>query len=215
MATAIAACVYGYGGIRGEGNPPFTGGWDGIVQRLETLERNIKANLRAGREVAAIPTVEPHAERFNTPENSTLDVNAGTGMHQTVPQDRVEGKPAETQQTAYKVEIFTGEANRDPDFQSTSSASVDHQMVRFEVGMHQSRELTPGLGFTLLRTDAGRQVIDGFVHLMPDGHMLWIHDHGIQQPMLFRSPDERREFQLVFTRITREGVLGRVLLSDR
>jgi hypothetical protein len=86
---------------------------------------------------------------------------------------------------------------------------LDRQRLTFEVIRNQARELLPGISLTLKDTNVSYQrVEEGWVHVIPDGRILWIRSQGIQQPMTFYTQGDSRPYQLVFTRLNRDGAVG-------
>ena len=62
------------------------------------------------------------------------------------------------------------------------------------------------------KTDVSRQQIDGWLQLVSDGKILWLRQHGIHQPMLFRNQKDDQTYEVVFTRVSKDGAIGYVLL---
>ena len=83
------------------------------------------------------------------------------------------------------------------------------ERVDFELSRGAAYEPIPGVLITLKNTNVSYQrVEDGWVQVVPDGRFLWIRSQGIQQPMVFYTQQDSRPYQLVFTRITRDGAVG-------
>lgn len=79
----------------------------------------------------------------------------------------------------------------------------------FELSRNQSHELIPGISLTLKNTNVSYQrVEEGWLHVIPDGRILWIRSQGIQQPMIFYTQGDSRPYQLVFTRLSKDGAVG-------
>jgi len=86
---------------------------------------------------------------------------------------------------------------------------LDRQRLTFEVSRNQARELLPGISLTLKNTNVSNQrVEEGWLHVIPDGRILWIRSQGIQQPMTFYTQGDSRPYQLVFTRLNKDGAVG-------
>jgi len=86
---------------------------------------------------------------------------------------------------------------------------LDRRRLAFEVSRDQARELIPGLSLTLKNTNVSYQrVEEGWLHVVPEGRILWIRSQGIQQPMTFYTQGDSRPYQLVFTRLNRDGAVG-------
>ncbi len=83
------------------------------------------------------------------------------------------------------------------------------QRVEFEVRREQAFEPIPGLTITLQNTNVPYQrVEEGWVHVVPEGRILWIRSQGIQQPMIFYTQGDSRPYELVFTQLTQDGAVG-------
>lgn len=89
---------------------------------------------------------------------------------------------------------------------------LDHRRLDFELAKKNTRELAPGVSLRVTGTDVRRQQIDGWVWLMPDRRTLWVRDLGLQQPLIFYHKDSDDPSQLVITRVTKDAVIGYLLL---
>lgn len=92
---------------------------------------------------------------------------------------------------------------------------LDRQRIDFEVRKNQALELAPGISLTVTGTNVSYQRITGWLRLVPEGRTLWVRGQGIQQPVLFYTQKDDRVHELVFTRVTKNDVLGYFLVPRR
>ena len=85
--------------------------------------------------------------------------------------------------------------------------------IDFQVNLHQSRELSPGIRLEVSRIDALHQRYDASVKLT-GGQTLWIHSRPAQEPVKFYSARETNPDELVITQITRNSVAGYLQLEQ-
>jgi hypothetical protein len=50
--------------------------------------------------------------------------------------------------------------------------------------------------------------VTGWIWLVPEGRLLWISDHPIQQSLVFYTHQDERAHELVFTRVTETAAAG-------
>ena len=94
------------------------------------------------------------------------------------------------------------------------SNRLGHERVSFEISEDQAEEVIPGIRLTVNHTKVDYQRIDGWLHVVPDGRILWIHSQSIDQPITFYVENEDRPFQIVFTRVLDHNATGYVLLPN-
>jgi len=93
-----------------------------------------------------------------------------------------------------------------------SQATSTPGKVIFNVPMNHSRQLAPGISVGVTATDAGLQQMNGWMWLMPDRRTVWLHDQGVQSPRVFYDYKDGRRRELVITRVTRDSVMGYLIL---
>ena len=91
------------------------------------------------------------------------------------------------------------------------SSEVDRQRIDFEVSKNKSDQLVEGITLTVRKTNVGKQEVEGWLHIVNDGRIVWIHDAGAQHPIAFASSKDSRAYQLVFTKVAKSGVIGYLL----
>ena len=92
------------------------------------------------------------------------------------------------------------------------SSEVDRQRIDFEVSKNKSDQLVDGVILTVRKTNVGKQQVDGWLHIVSDGRFVWLHDAGAQHPIAFASTRDARAYQLVFTKVASDGVVGYILV---
>jgi hypothetical protein len=88
---------------------------------------------------------------------------------------------------------------------------LDRRRLDFEARTNQTLEVAPGITLTVSSTDVRYQRLEGRVHVVSDGRILWLRGHGIQQPVILYKEKDERPYELVFTRVTESGVVGYAL----
>jgi hypothetical protein len=119
-----------------------------------------------------------------------------------------------------QVQRETGEDLRGLDGQiARTQMDIDslsrHQDLRrldFEVSKDLAREVAPGISLTVSDTNVSYQRVEGRIHVVPDGRILWIRGQGIEQPVRFYSHEDERAYEVVFTRVNKDGAIGYVLM---
>jgi predicted nucleic acid-binding Zn-ribbon protein len=89
---------------------------------------------------------------------------------------------------------------------------VSRERIDFEISSQRSEQVIPGIYVAIQNTNVGKQLVNGWVQIAGEGRTVWIHEHGIQQPLSFVTRSENRGHELVFTRVTRSGVAGYMLV---
>jgi hypothetical protein len=65
---------------------------------------------------------------------------------------------------------------------------------------------------TLSHTDVSYQRVEGRIHVIQDGRILWLRGQGIQQPLSFYLQGDQRPYEIVFTRVNQDGAIGYLLM---
>jgi sortase A len=86
--------------------------------------------------------------------------------------------------------------------------------VSFNIPVHHSRELAPGIsvGITDADVDAGR--VYGWMWLMPDRRTMWLRDQPVQDPLIFYSGPKGSRHELTITNVSANSVSGYLLLPE-
>jgi F0F1-type ATP synthase membrane subunit b/b' len=204
--------------------------WGGLTDRVGQVEQGVNANLRAAKDFAAVQAAKVQHELQGEMDNRTQSIDAKLSqLESSQHEDRVQlatlqqqvgNVRSEAHQQLASAQQENGrefgnvrnEINQNRDDLSTVARNLDRQRMNFEVSKKQSQELAPGLAFTVLKTDVSHQQVDGYLHLIPEGRFLWVHGQGIEQPMLFHNQDDKRAYEVVFTRVAQDSAVGYVLM---
>ena len=204
--------------------------WKGFGERLNKVEQRFSADMKLVREFAQAQASHVHQQLVSEIDNRTAWVEMhiarmeSTDEAQRVKiaalQEELAGVRAQIRKQNEQIEMVRQDSNREMDglYQRVAATRGDldalawesaKERVDFELNRDATNELIPGVTLTLKNTNVPYQRIEeGYVHVVGDGRYLWIRSHGIQQPVIFYTQHDQRPYQLVFTRITRDGAVG-------
>lgn len=86
--------------------------------------------------------------------------------------------------------------------------AVDRDRVDFEMFTDYAEELSPGIRLYVSGIDRRTQRVSGWVHLVPEGRIVRITEHPIQEAFTFYTHQDERSHELVFTRVTQTAAVG-------
>ncbi len=89
---------------------------------------------------------------------------------------------------------------------------VDRQRVDFELAKNKQQDLVPGISLTVTRTDARYQRFEGYLELIEDSRTVWLSKVAAQQAVPFYLKRGGQPYDLVVTTVTRDGVVGYLLV---
>jgi hypothetical protein len=89
---------------------------------------------------------------------------------------------------------------------------LEPERVNFEVSKNQVTSIVPDISVNLMATDVAYQRFTGWVYYLPDRRFLWVHDHGVQQPVVFYGRDNSQQYQVVITSVQNASAAGYLLL---
>lgn len=208
-----------------------TNDWKGLGDRLSSVEKRVTSNFQLVRDYAREQANEVHrqvlaeldtrtewiqdhlARMESTQESQRVRI---AQLQEEIARVRAEARSEMNEQVA-QVRHDTGREMDGLHARVAGTRSdvaamawqLDRRRVDFELSRNQSRELIPGISITLQDTNVPYQrVEEGWLHVVPDGRILWVRSQGIQQPMIFYTQQDSRPYELVFTRITRDGAFG-------
>lgn len=205
----------------------------GWIERLGTLEKKVSRNLLAARKQAEDLAAQVHqvqqtlqAELTRRAEEmearlSWLETSQETDRIRLAKMEEEIGNVR--QETTRKLAQFRQETGRDlerldqetehngRDIDSLSQR-LDRSRVSFEVTKNRTQELVPGVSVTITRTDVSYQFAKGWIRLVPEGRTLWLVSQNIRQPVFFYRDQGERPYELVFTRVAKDGVVGYLLV---
>jgi len=204
--------------------------WKGFGDRLTKVEQRVTSDMQLVRSFAQQQANEVHRQLVAEIDNRTewvqthMDRMESAQESQRVRiaqlQEELAGVHSELKEQNEQIEMVRRDANREMDgiYERVAATRSDldalawesaKERVDFEMSRDEAFEPIPGVIVTLKNTNVPYQrVEEGWVQVVPDGRFLWIRSQGIQQPMVFYTQQDSRPYQLVFTRITRDGAVG-------
>ena len=212
----------------------WAGDWKGVGDRLGKLEKRVTANVQLVRNYAKEEANEVHRQVLMELDNRTDWLQARLSRvessqesqraHIVEVQEEVAQVRREMHQQIAQLERETGReldgvhqrvTETRNDVAATRNdldrmaAQLSRDRVDFELARGRSQELVAGISMTVKDTNVRYQrVEEGWVQLVPEGRFLWIRSQGIQQPMIFYSQRDSRPYEIVFTRVSRDGAIG-------
>jgi hypothetical protein len=204
--------------------------WKGLGDRLSRFEQRVASDLLLMKKFAQEQSNAVQRELVTELDNRTEWLQAEMARMESTQesqrariadlQEELAGVRSELKQQGEEIEVARQDAYREMDglhqrvaetrgdLDALAWESARHR-VDFEVSGQQASEPIPGISITLKNASVQYQRIEeGWVHVVPDGRILWIRSQGVQQPLVFYSQKDSRPYQLVFTRITRDGAVG-------
>ena len=212
----------------------WAGDWKGWGDRLTKLEQRVTANVQLARNFAREQANEVHRQVLAELDNRTEWIQARLGRIESTEESQrahiaeVQEEVAQVRREMYQqIAQVQRETGRDvEDLHQRVSATrneldatrndldkvnwkLNRNRVDFELARNQNRELVPGILITQKNTNVSYQrVEEGWIQLVSDGRFLWIRSQGIQQPLTFYTRQDSRPYELVFTRVTKDGAIG-------
>jgi len=208
----------------------WTDDWTAMTARMDNMEKTASSNLRAARDYATEQAAKVHHQVQAEMDNRAQTLQASVGRLESTQQedrarlaklqDEVAIARRESSLQIAQVQRETGEEMRNLDGQiGRTQRDLDnlnrHQDLRrldFEVSREQTREVAPGVTVTVSKMNVSYQRVEGRIHVIPDGRILWIRGQGIEQPVRFYSHEDERAYELVFTRVGKDSAVGYLLM---
>ena len=201
--------------------------WKGLGDRLGKLEKRVTANVRLVRNYAREQANEVHRQVLTELDNRTEWIQARLSRVESTQesqrarivevQEEVAQVRREMRQQIAQLERETGRELDGARQRVTGTrndldrmaSQLSRTRVDFELSRNRNQELAPGISMTLKGTNVRYQrVEEGWVQLVPEGRFLWIRSQGIQQPLIFYTQRDSRPYEIVFTRVTKDGAIG-------
>ena len=204
--------------------------WKGFGDRLTKVEQRVTSDMKLVRAYAQEQANEVHRQLVAEIDNRTEWLQAHMNRMETTQesqrvriaalQEELAGVRSDLRQQGDQIEAVRRDTNREMDglYERVAATRGDldalaressKERVDFELNRDEALEPIPGVIVTLKNTNVPYQrVEEGWVQVVNDGRFLWIRSQGIQQPMFFYTQEDARPYQLVFTRITRDGAVG-------
>lgn len=199
---------------------------DALVRRVAVLDRKVSSALRLTRKqtqelVAQVQSrmeqeldtraqaIEARLIRFESNQDAE-DVQLAQ-LQEEVANVRQEMATVRTD-TERELASLRQQQTQSQSKLETIASRLDRQRVDFEVAKNEVRELTPEISLRVTRTNASYQRYEGWMWYEPDRRTLWIADQGVQQPVALRPKQGGEPYELVVTRVDKNGATGYLLV---
>lgn len=200
--------------------------WQGLTDRMATLEKRVNANYRSARRHAEVLTTQLEERMTDEMESRNYIVDTRLNQldaEQKSAQERIAQLRQELSDARQEVASLRHETNGDLALLHQQVAGngqqvqaladqVERQRVNFELAKNQPSELAPGISMKLTATDARYQRFSGWVYFLPDRRFLWVRHQGVQQPVVFYDQNQARRYEVVISSVRNNSAAGYLLL---
>lgn len=215
----------------------WTSDRDGLMERMQQVETKMSGALRAARRQTreivgqAEQRLQAELDRRSAATDARLgQIEAGQQAEQarlaklqaevSSVQQEMTQQLAQARQETGRTLASLDQRVGDLDQQTGQSRSrldalnrqLDRQRINFEVAKNHSRELAQGVSLGITKTNISYRRYSGWVWLLPDRRTLWVRNQSVQEPVIFYTKKDSRPRELVITNITKDSVVGYLLL---
>jgi chaperonin cofactor prefoldin len=203
-----------------------TGRWEGLSQRVTTLEGKVNHNLQQSRKYAESLSEQLHEQMRAelAARTSTLDARlTQVESEEAAQRSQLAQVEGELRQQIASAQEETGRdlsgvhQQLDNNARNLDSLSqrLDRQQVNFEVPKGRTVEPVPGISLHISGTNNRHQRFRGSLGLLQDGRTLALRDEGVDQPVRFYPKEGEEPYELVITDVTKHSVSGYLLVPVR
>jgi hypothetical protein len=200
-----------------------TGEWEGLTQRVTTLEGTVSHDFQQSRKYADNLTEQLHERMTSelTARTSALDARLSqVESEEAAERAQLAQVEGELRQEISSAQEATGRdlsgvrQQLDSNARSLDSLSLrlDRQRIDFEVPKGRTTELVPGISLQISRTNNRHQRFRGSLALVQDDQSLTLRDQGVDQPVRFYLKEGEEPYELVVTGVTKRTVSGYLLI---
>jgi len=101
---------------------------------------------------------------------------------------------------------------RDRQDVDTMASRLAVRRVDFGVPKGHSRDLAPGFSLGVTGTDVSTRRVSGWMWVLPDRRTIWLRNQSAQEPVVFYGLGDGKKRELVITHVTRNSVVGYLVL---
>jgi chaperonin cofactor prefoldin len=203
-----------------------TGRWEGLSQRVTTLEGKLNHNLQQSRKYAESLSEQLHQQMSAelAARTSTLDARlTQVESAEAAQRSQLAQVQGELRQQIASAQEETGRdlngvhQQLDNNARNLDSLSqrLDRQRVNFEVPKGRTVEPVPGISLHISGTNNRHQHFRGSLGLLQDGRTLALRNEGVDQPVRFYPKEGEEPYELVVTDVTKHSVSGYLLVPAR
>jgi predicted nucleic acid-binding Zn-ribbon protein len=197
-----------------------------LSDRMDKLQKTVHANYRSARKHAEVLTTQLEERITDQMESRNYIVDTRLNQLDTE-QKGAQAKIAQLHQeladARQEIASLRQDTNGDLALLHQQVAGnneqvneftqqVERRRVDFEVAKNQPSELSPNISIKLAAPNVRYQRFSGWLYYLPDRRFLWIHDHGVQQPVVFYDRHEAKRYEVVITSVQRDAAAGYLLL---
>jgi flagellar basal body-associated protein FliL len=203
-----------------------TGRWEGLAQRVTTLDGKVSRNLQQTRKYAETLTAQLHQQIRAEIEarTSVLDARLRQVESEQTAQRaqlaRVEGDlrqeiTSAREETGRDLSGVHQQVENNARNLDSLSQQLNPERVDFEVAKGRTTELVPGISLQISGTNNRYQRFRGSLWLLQDHRTLWLRDESVHQSVRFYHKESREPYELVVTDVTKHSVIGYLLVPAR
>ena len=196
--------------------------WEGLTQRMTTLEGTVSRNIQQDRKYAQGLTEQLHQQIRSELETRTSALNSRLGeveseqSAQRTQLAQVEGElrheiTSGQEETARNLSGMHQEVETNSRNLNSLSQRLDRKRVDFEVTKGRTTELVPGVELKI--SGANNRRFRGSLELVQDRRTLWLHDESVNQPVRFYYKEGGEPYELIVTEVTQKhSIVGYLLV---
>lgn len=203
--------------------------WSGLVDRVSKLDRMVNAEYLRARKYAQTLNAQTEQNLQARLNSQKSDVDAKLNQMRTeLDTQRAQLASLKEKVSSTQTEVAALRNDNQQSFasmrewvsnnaQKTDSLAeaMEAPKVSFEAAKHRSTELTDGVSLHVSRTNVRYQRFGGWISLTDGGRTLWVQRRGVDQPVIFNRKSDDGEYDLVVTRVTRNSVVGYIVLPPQ
>jgi outer membrane murein-binding lipoprotein Lpp len=204
--------------------------WDNLADRVAQLDGKVNSSLRAARHQTQELVAQAEGRLREEMDRRAKVVDARlTQVESTQKDDHAQlaqlndqlekqvaalrGELAATQEgTNNGLAGLHQQVSQNEGALNTLAHQLQRQQVSFEIDRNSPTEITPGVSFTVLKTDTSYQRFRGYVTLTTEGRTVWLNNVGAQESVDLYPRASAHPYSLIITRVNPHGVVGYLLL---
>jgi hypothetical protein len=204
----------------------WTSEWEGMNRRVEGVESRVRSSFQLAKNYAQEQAAKVNQQLQAEISNRAAGIEAKVSrLEEAQLEDRTRLAQLEQDADVFHQQIAEVRTEAGQSLQNLNeqvarnrsdldrqNRQLERRRLDFEVNKGQTREVGPGITLTVSNTNVDYQRVEGRVHLVADGRILWVRDQSIQQPVVFYNQEDDRSYELVFTRVTGNGAVGYLLM---
>jgi hypothetical protein len=204
----------------------LTGVWQGVGQRVTTLEGKVAADAKSTRRYAETLTQQLHQQIIAEMDSRTSALD--TRLRQIESEEAAQRAQLAQVEANLKQEITAAQEANGRDLsgvrqQEESNARevgslshrLDRQRIDFELGKGQTKELVPGISLQIRGVNTAHERYHGALSLVKDHRTVWLRDQSAHQPVRFFPIAGGEPYDLVVTDVSKKSVSGYLLAPEK